>query len=221
MGQYAFSACRGLTSICIPRQVVRISHGCFKACDNLSSVTFEPGSEVVSIESEAFAFCEKLQSIHIPASTKSIAQVAFWKCPILSSVTFESGSKLSAVHPLAFEGCFLLGPRFLPSSEPSRCKNCASYCSMLNIDLIKNDFTCAMEVKELPTGPERGESTDDFWQGYQQALADFCDDIGSIGICSDCSVVTSYTKRSEAPRLGFPGSMAVFPPSSFGPFLRS
>jgi hypothetical protein len=61
---------------------------------------------------------------------------------------------------------------------------------MLDVDPVKNDFGCAMEVKELLTGRERGWSADDFWQGYQQALTEVCDDIRSIGIRYDCSVVT-------------------------------
>ena len=60
IGEFAFFACRNLTSVTIPNSVISIESGAFWACDSLKSVII--GSSVSWIDGWAF-YCEKITSI--------------------------------------------------------------------------------------------------------------------------------------------------------------
>jgi hypothetical protein len=72
MEDSAVSSCSSLRSICIPSSVEKLGKDCFSLCESLSTVTFESGSKLSSIEEFAFAYCSSLSSICIPSSLKTI-----------------------------------------------------------------------------------------------------------------------------------------------------
>ena len=102
-----FYDCTSLTSIEIPASVETIDGATFKGCTALTTVTFEKGSQLKTIEgvplvysrsySGAFADCRSLISIEIPASVETIGAGAFHNCTALTSVTFEKGSQLKTI----------------------------------------------------------------------------------------------------------------------------
>ena len=59
---WAFSGCRGLTSVTIPNSVTSIGNYAFEGCSGLTSVTI--GSSVSGIWGKAFADCSKLVEVH-------------------------------------------------------------------------------------------------------------------------------------------------------------
>ena len=61
IGNYAFYACDGLTSVTIPNSVTSIGNEAFRGCGGLTSITI-PNS-VTSIGNEAFRGCNGLTSI--------------------------------------------------------------------------------------------------------------------------------------------------------------
>ena len=67
IGSYAFSLCKGLTSIEIPASVTSIGNSAFFSCENLTDIEIPEG--VTSIGEEAFSGCCNLTSVtsHIPA----------------------------------------------------------------------------------------------------------------------------------------------------------
>ena len=68
IGSYAFSSCRGLTSVTIP-------------------------NSVTSIGVRVFSYCSGLTSVTIPDSVTSIGELAFYGCTGLTSMTFNSFTK--------------------------------------------------------------------------------------------------------------------------------
>ena len=88
LGDYAFSDCRGLTSLTIPSSITSISDGAFEGCSGLTSLTIP--SSVTSIGKSAFQGCCGLTSLAIPFSITSIGESAFAWCSGLTSLTIPS-----------------------------------------------------------------------------------------------------------------------------------
>ena len=112
---YAYSNCKGLTSITIPSSVTGIGVDAFTGCDNLTSVTLNSndlvsqtmflrqifgsqvkeyiiGDNVTTIGEYAFEGCSNLISITIPENVTSIESMAFSDCNRLISVTLNSNA---------------------------------------------------------------------------------------------------------------------------------
>jgi hypothetical protein len=75
IGDNAFNACKGLTSVTIPNSVTTIGARAFSFCEGLTPVTI-PNS-VTTIGDKAFYDCIGLTSVTIPASVTSIGVEAF------------------------------------------------------------------------------------------------------------------------------------------------
>ena len=95
----------GLQSIEIPASVETIESTAFKNCTALTTVTFEKGSQLKTIQGGAsslyygaFFGCTSLTSIEIPASVETIGVAAFKNCKALTTVTFEKGSQLKTIR---------------------------------------------------------------------------------------------------------------------------
>jgi hypothetical protein len=96
--------------------VETIERSCFSRCKSLSTVTFESGSKLISIDQKAFEDCSSLRSISIPPSVQTLSYCAFLDCKALLTVTFEVGSALTSFGPHAFRGCRSLASIWIPSS---------------------------------------------------------------------------------------------------------
>lgn len=106
IGEDAFGY-SGLTSIVIPARVAAVgglSRGTFRNNTSLTSVTFEKGSRITSIPTEAFNFCSALKSIHLPATVTEIERNAFIYCKSLAAVTIEEGGEILKIGNTAFKG---------------------------------------------------------------------------------------------------------------------
>ncbi len=84
IGTFAFSGCRGLTSVTIPNSVTTIGDCAFYDCRGLTSVTI--GNSVTSIGDWAFKYCDGLTSVTIPNSVTEIGDCAFRYCSSLEYV---------------------------------------------------------------------------------------------------------------------------------------
>lgn len=113
---YDKTARSAITSITLPASLTAVSSMAFYNCASLASVTFAPGSSVVTIGSRSFYQCGALTSIAIPDSVQTIEENAFYGCSALSSVTFPETSSLTTIKNGVFWNCTGLKSITLPES---------------------------------------------------------------------------------------------------------
>ena len=101
IGNNAFSACKGLTSINIPSSVTSIGNRAFLSCTGLTSINI-PNS-VTSIGEMAFYQCSRLTSINIPRSITKIENGTFSGCEGLTSIDIPNG--VTSIEWYAFASC--------------------------------------------------------------------------------------------------------------------
>ena len=137
----AFEGCTSLTSIEIPASAETIGENAFNRCKALTTVTFEKGSQLKTIEGGyydkttdcygAFSDCTSLTSIEIPASVETIGSTAFERCTALTTVTFEKGSQLKIIELDTFRSCHSLTSIEIPASVETIGAAAFIYCTAL------------------------------------------------------------------------------------------
>ena len=137
IGNEAFRACSGLTSVTIPNSVTSIGSSAFYCCSGLISVTI-PNS-VTSIGGSAFSNCSSLTSVTIPNSVTSIGSSAFYCCNGLTSVTIPNS--VTSIGDYAFSGCSGLTSVTIPNSVTSIGFQAFLNCSGLTSVTIPNSVT--------------------------------------------------------------------------------
>jgi len=125
-----------MTDITIPASVTSIGSSAFASCYNLTSVSFESGSQLTTIGSFAFVSSGLSGSIALSAKLTNIETGAFAFCPTLTSVSFESGSVLETIGRSAFQDSGLIGNITLPSASLTRIDSNAFF----NSDLTSISF---------------------------------------------------------------------------------
>lgn len=113
IGGYAFME-SGITSIEIPEKVTSIGGAAFYDCDNLDAIII-PNS-VTSIEIDAFYDCDGLKSVVIGKGVTSIGYDAFRYCSSLMEVFFLPISK-PTIDGSAFYNCHSALERYVPNAE--------------------------------------------------------------------------------------------------------
>ena len=88
IGHSAFYGCDALKEIKIPNNVTYIGEEAFHSCSSLTNVNLSNNLEI--IELALFDTCESLASIKIPNSVKSVRFNEFALCDKLTSITFPS-----------------------------------------------------------------------------------------------------------------------------------
>ena len=100
IGDYAFSACSGLSAIEIPESVTSIGNYAFNGA-GLTSVSIP--ESVTNIGDAAFSVCNSLTSVRLPEGLTSISTEAFHNCPRLNSINIPDSVKF--IGDNAFSGC--------------------------------------------------------------------------------------------------------------------
>ncbi len=83
-----------LEEVCVPNTVTDIASK-FQGHSSLKKVTFEEGSQLTSIDSQAFMYCSSLKSIVLPESIQSIGSNAFSSCTDLWLIFNHSALEIS------------------------------------------------------------------------------------------------------------------------------
>ncbi len=90
------------TTVTIPASTETIANGAFYGNDRLTTVTFEEGSQLKTIGSNAFYFCTNLTPFEFPETLESIGGYAFWNDYRWNNVTFPA--LVSYIGSNAFTG---------------------------------------------------------------------------------------------------------------------
>ncbi|MBR5548136.1 MAG: leucine-rich repeat domain-containing protein [Kiritimatiellae bacterium] len=127
IGDLAFAACSGLTSVMIPNSVTRIGDSAFVACSGLASVTI-PDS-VTSIGRYAFAACGGIKSVTVPQSVCSgqLATVFPSSYQAITNVVVSDG--VTSIGDNAFSGCRALVGMLIPDGVTSIGEGAFSGCN--------------------------------------------------------------------------------------------
>lgn len=116
IGKYVFSG-TAINSVTFKKgsATISVTESIFSRCKNLTSVIFEAGCMIESLQSLCFYGCTALSEIVIPASV-TIIESSFEDCTSLKSVSFETGSRLTAIWNDSFSGCTSLSSITIPAS---------------------------------------------------------------------------------------------------------
>jgi len=137
IGDYAFVACNGLTSVTISNSVTTIGDYAFDECTGLTSVEIQDG--VTSIGRRAFAYCEELTSVTIPDSVTTIGDSAFYRCSELTSV--EIPDSVTTIGYNTFAHCTGLTSVEIPDSVTTIGDYAFYNCTGLTSVAISNSVT--------------------------------------------------------------------------------
>lgn len=98
----AFTNAKWLTEIIIGPEVNNIGKNAFKSCSNLTTITFQAGSTLDTIDDDAFNGCGALTSILLPETLKSIGTRAFRATKL---TTIDIPQNCTTIGSSALEDC--------------------------------------------------------------------------------------------------------------------
>lgn len=112
--KYAFSYCKSIDSIKLPKSLEVINERAFKYSD-IKSIEFSSGPLLRNIESDAFCFCDKLSTLEISSnSSRLIVQnFAIDGCQSLTKLVFKGSAELWLYYN-SIINCFNLQTIYLP-----------------------------------------------------------------------------------------------------------
>lgn len=111
----AFSDCKQLKEIRLPRNLQDLGEYTFSGCTKLSSVYFS--QRLTSLEEGTFKNCISLKKISLPASVRRIEESAFYNCYKLTSIKLSK--KLRYINAYAFYRNYALKSITIPSKVTS------------------------------------------------------------------------------------------------------
>lgn len=113
IGTGAFSECRKIESVIIPKSVKVIYKRAFQHCSKLQKFVFE-GDNIEYIGDGCFALCYSLKKITFPETIKTVPRSSFFKAKGLSEISIPDG--VISIEPYAFQACSSLKSIRMPYS---------------------------------------------------------------------------------------------------------
>lgn len=142
IGDWAFYACDGLTSVGIPASIATIGMAAFSGCEKLDSVVIPAG--VTTIPMWAFFGCTELSEITIPTSVTKIGSSALAECESLEAMYFEGDA------PEIEYDCFNLtaATAYYPANNDTWTEDVREdYCGKIEwVEYIPNENRCGDEL---------------------------------------------------------------------------
>lgn len=140
----------GITAVTIPASVTSIGFKAFENCQQMTTVSFKPGSQLATIDSSAFSSCLQLQTITLPETVTAIKTYAFAWCYALTTINLPVG--LQTLEPGAFSYCQQLESVTIPASITTIPSGAFMGCSDLNSATLPATLTgiAANAFKDCP-----------------------------------------------------------------------
>jgi hypothetical protein len=205
--EYAFSKCRGLTSITIPDGVKQINDCLFEECSSLATVNIPNGSTYIG--KYAFYGCDSLKTITIPNTVTYIGKDAFSDCKHLVSANLPTEIKYLGEYAFAYTNITSINiPLGLDSLEDSfyECKKLKTIWNYNPKPIKLRDFsgtdksTCILYV---PKGSLNAYTEAEGWSDFRK-IVEF-DASGINDVKMNKTVVSRYDlngRKLSAPSHG-------------------
>ena len=137
IGENAFSFCDKLRNILIPNSVETIGTCAFTCCSGLRSVSLP--KQITEIDEGVFSECTSLTEIKIPNSVTSIGGGAFSGCSSLKNLTIPNS--VTSIGESAFDGCSSLTNLAIPNSVKTIDEWAFAGCSSLKAVIVPDSVT--------------------------------------------------------------------------------
>ena len=148
IGDYAFRACKGLTSLTISDSVTSIGRYAFAWCDGLTSIKIP--ESVTSIADNAFYGCNGLTEVVIPPSVTNCGASSFSCCRGLKSAMISDG--VMSVGRYMFSDCNRLESVTIPPSVTSIGENAFNNCNgLITVYVDKGDGDRVNDLYSWPS----------------------------------------------------------------------
>ena len=156
-----------ITSISLPKTVVKIANGAFQKCQRLTEVHI-PADSDIEVISESLFSGSGIKTIVIQSSVREIEPCAFSRCPSLSKVIFNPDSRLVKIGESAFsqatnsvlssinfpESLMIIGPHAFEWCRQLKTVTFGSPCSLVEIG-SHAFFACALQKIVIPRSVEK------------------------------------------------------------------
>ncbi len=162
VGNYAFSNCKKLKTLALPKAITAVGEGAFqtsgissfngseltslgnaafKDCVRLTDFTLKGSTQLSSIPESTFSGCTRLKEITIPKAVQTICKEAFYLCSALENVTFSTDSDLKTIGEFAFFSNTAIKKLDLPDKLQTLEKGSLSDCRALRMLYIPASVT--------------------------------------------------------------------------------
>lgn len=206
-----FYGCTKLTTVSLPKSLIKIGDKAFAGCDSLTTVTIAEPSNLTTIGASAFYFDDSLTTINIPAGVTTIGSGAFKDCRALALDAATLPSGLTAINDSIFEDCLkMTGTLTIPAGVTSigdkafyRCEEMTSVTIPANVASIGSEaFRGCWELTSvtIPDGVTSiGASA--FSSCYKLKSVTIPASVTSIGASAfeRCDMLYSVTMLGETP----------------------
>lgn len=122
-----FENCSSLKNITLPDSLTHLGQRAFYYCGSLTSISIPSGVE--ALLTEAFDYCAKLKSVELNQELTSIGNYSLANCSSLTSISLPNG--LESIGSNGFYNCTSLSFLTIPSTVTSLGSSAFSYCSNL------------------------------------------------------------------------------------------
>lgn len=170
----AFAECTALTSVQLPKRLVKLDTGAFQKCTGLQTVTFADSHRLLKIGSRAFYQCSQLESVYMKNGVRIIGASAFDSCTILKTCVLGNG--LEEIQDAAFNGIIYLNEVIIPTTVKLICKNAFKRGDAVERNVMfENRFTWVMtssyDIPNSSEGVTLWKPTDLYCTGVNSSVA--------------------------------------------------
>lgn len=109
----AFSWCRSLRRVILPKGLTAIGARAFAYCESLEEINFPAG--LIKIGDNAFAFCTALREVELPPTVTKMGSYVFGDCTSMRSITLPANG--AELGELILSGCRGLESVTAPSRQ--------------------------------------------------------------------------------------------------------